>query len=328
MFDDDEVLLKVQAVSDDFDADVIIYNGGIDRGDDHNFIKLCAGRKNKKKNVLFVLTTPGGDAHAAYRIARCLQSNYEKFSIFVPGWCKSAGTLLAIGAHEIIIGQFGELGPLDVQKGKPDELWETSSGLTEDSALEFLENKAFKMLVDYLHGIKSLSQGQVTFGTAADVAAKLVVGQLEPVYRQIDPAKIGENARAMSIATDYGLRLNLHSRNLKSRKSLAKLVSAYSSHGFVIDEKEAGELFSVVIKPTSVLEDLCEALGDSAYFPGDDGKPQIRYANEEITNEADEPTTETPAESPDLDGGNSGGAGGTPPDVQEGVVQLHTPRTS
>jgi hypothetical protein len=325
MSEEEEKLAKIQVVSDHFDADVIIYNGSLDSGDDHTFLKVSVARKNKRKNVLLVLTTPGGEAHSAYRIARYLQNNYQKFSVFVPGWCKSAGTLLAIGAHEIIIGELGQLGPLDVQRGKPDELWETSSGLTEDAALDFLEKTAFKMLGDYLLGIKGISRGQVTFGTAAEVAAKLVVGQLEPIYRQINPAKIGENARAMSIATDYGMRLNLHSQNLSNRKSLNKLVSAYSSHGFVIDEKEARELFINVSKPNSVLEELCEALGDEAYFPIDGDEPLILYANQEQSNEATHPSNETTAEPSHDDGAGSGGAGNAPLDVPDVVVPLHSP---
>ncbi len=135
-----------------------------------------------------------------------------------------------------------------------------ASGLTEDAALERLEETAFRMFKDYLYGIKGLSRGQVTFSTAADVAAKLIIGQLQPVYAQINPAKIGENARAMNIAVDYGKRLNMHSQSLRSRRSLDKLASAYSSHGFVIDKKEAEELFSSVHEPTSLLEDLCESI--------------------------------------------------------------------
>jgi hypothetical protein len=47
---------------------------------------------------------------AAYRIARALRHNYEKLHIFIPRECKSAGTLLLIGATSLIISE--EFSPL------------------------------------------------------------------------------------------------------------------------------------------------------------------------------------------------------------------------
>ena len=47
-----------------------------------------------------------------------------KTAYFIPRRCKSAGTLLLIGATSLIISDRGELGPLDVQLSKPDEIFE------------------------------------------------------------------------------------------------------------------------------------------------------------------------------------------------------------
>ncbi len=70
------------------------------------------------------------DADVAYRIARCLQHRYERITAVISGQCKSAGTLLAIGAHELAFSDHGELGPLDVQLRKADDMWAATSGLT------------------------------------------------------------------------------------------------------------------------------------------------------------------------------------------------------
>ena len=37
--------------------------------------------------------------------------------------CKSAGTLLALGADEIIMSNLSELGPLDIQLPDRDYIW-------------------------------------------------------------------------------------------------------------------------------------------------------------------------------------------------------------
>lgn len=72
--------------------------------------------------MLFMLVTTGGDADAAYRLATTLQNHYETITCYVTGYCKSAGTLVAIGAHSLVMSDCGELGPVDVQLYKEDEI--------------------------------------------------------------------------------------------------------------------------------------------------------------------------------------------------------------
>src|SRR6266478_9667534 len=78
------------------DADLLLYNAPIERHLDQRVIELCNSMR-RRPNVALILVTTGGDADAAYRIATCLQSKYKRFSLLVPGYCKSAGTLVALG---------------------------------------------------------------------------------------------------------------------------------------------------------------------------------------------------------------------------------------
>ena len=96
-----------------------------------------------RKHCVLILTTSGGDADAAYLMARYLRRSYEKVTICVFGYCKSAGTLLALGAHEIVMGERGELGPLDVQVSTKDEMFPSRSGLEIFASLEVLKAHAF-----------------------------------------------------------------------------------------------------------------------------------------------------------------------------------------
>jgi membrane-bound ClpP family serine protease len=99
------------------DADVYLYNGETRRPSDEEVLCCCMDRK-RRKNAILILVTEGGDPDAAYRIARCFQEHYELFTCIVPGYCKSAGTLITIGAHELVMTDGGELGPLDIQDVK------------------------------------------------------------------------------------------------------------------------------------------------------------------------------------------------------------------
>ena len=138
---------KVTALADEIAAanecDVLLLNGEIHPLAGRQFIKTLASRPHAK-NVLLLLVTPGGDPDAAFKIGRALQNGYSRVTIFVPGWCKSAGTLIALSAHELVIADEGELGPLDIQIAKSDEIMELGSGLTVDAAMKSLEATASK----------------------------------------------------------------------------------------------------------------------------------------------------------------------------------------
>lgn len=255
----------IDAVASALDVDVLLYNGPILRPVDIKMHTACRQR-DKRKNVLLVLVTEGGDPDAAYRISRCLQEHYEKFTCIVPGWCKSAGTLIAIGAHELVFTGAGELGPLDVQMSKRDDLIEMQSGQTVVAALSSLQEKAFSAFQQFFLEMQVNSGGRITLRTAADLAATLTIGLLSPLYRQIDPMQVGEAGRASSIAQQYGMRLDESAKNLKT-DALNFLISGYSNHGFVIDMKEATKLFHRV-RPANQLEnDFIELLGDWGLKP-------------------------------------------------------------
>jgi ClpP class serine protease len=62
-----------------------------------------------------VLHTPGGLVLAAMQIARAVEAHPAKVTIFVPIYAMSGGTLIALAADEIVMGEFSMLGPIDPQ---------------------------------------------------------------------------------------------------------------------------------------------------------------------------------------------------------------------
>lgn len=229
----------VKQIATQYNADVFYYAGLISREGYELVTQYCMAHTPKKDACLF-LATYGGDADVAYRIARAFRHNYEKLHIFIPRECKSAGTLLLIGATSLIISDRGELGPLDVQLSKPDEIFERSSGLDIMQSLRVLREETLSVFTRYLIDIK-VGSG-ITARTAAEIACKLTVGVFSPIYAHIDPITLGEVQRAIAIAYEYGERLDSYDHNLKP-DALARLVTGYPSHGFVVDRKEARELF-------------------------------------------------------------------------------------
>jgi Serine dehydrogenase proteinase len=292
-----DVYVAARSVAQRLDCDIAIINSDIERGVDNAFI-VKVRKYHQAKNLLLFIITPGGDADAAYRIARCAQDNYERVTVFVSGYCKSAGTLCVLGANEIVMSDQGELGPLDVQLYKRDELGEMHSGLVIGEALQTLQQQAFSMFEHYFLAIKRRSAGTVTFKTATETAAKMVTGLFQPIYSQIDPSLIGDIGRSMTIAKDYGQRLHIKSQNFTS-ETLRMLVESYPAHGFVIDRREAGELFRHVRAPDEDEARLARLLAPISRFPQDDEKiVEFLYPNAELEKVLKENEDATDSEAP------------------------------
>ncbi len=229
------------------ETDILVYAGAVERRGYESLCKTLDG--HRQKNALLVLCTYGGDPNAGYRVARALHHNYPtgRVSVLVPDLCKSAGTLICIGAHELVIADRGELGPLDVQVAKPDELLASGSGLDIVRGLASLRLGVLESFREYLLEINAGSG--ISTRMAAELATQLAVGTFEPIFAQIDPIRLGEMEAALSIANAYGKRLADKSKNLKPN-ALGKLVNSYPSHSFVIDRKEARDLFENVRQPS------------------------------------------------------------------------------
>src|SRR5260370_41272690 len=125
-----------------------------------------------------------------------------QFTVLVPSYCKSAGTLVALGANELMMSIFAELGPLDVQLAKYGELGERRSGPTTRSALDSIKDQAFEFFGDTMMEIKSRGRGR--FQTAADLENELALGLFSSICRQLDPLPIGEEHPDPHISLDYG----------------------------------------------------------------------------------------------------------------------------
>jgi ClpP class serine protease len=62
-----------------------------------------------------IIHTPGGLVLAAMQIARAVEAHPAKVTVIVPVYAMSGGTLIALAADEIVLGEFSVLGPIDPQ---------------------------------------------------------------------------------------------------------------------------------------------------------------------------------------------------------------------
>ena len=241
----------IQRLAREKDANIFVVSGGIYYRLADNLIETLDRVENTKSNAIVFLCTWGGDPNAAFIIARTLKKRYQKFSLYISGQCKSAGTLIALGADEIVMGSKGELGPLDTQLPKEDSFTSTS-GLDSTDAIFSLQLEAFHMFDNVFSDLARKYGHRFTTRTAAKIATDLVVGVLSPVAAQIDPLKLAENQRALRIAKKYGEQLGA------DEKCVHRLIYEYPSHGHVIDFEEAKVIFGERVKSFEPLDIAAE----------------------------------------------------------------------
>lgn len=250
------------------DGDLFVYSGPIDQMGADKFVDMVSARSELSESASLFLTSYGGDADSAFRVARALSHAYERIRVLIAGQCKSAGTLVTLAANEIAFGPWGELGPLDVQIRKPDEIFSGHSGLDELQTLAIITDHGYDAFRQYV--IDLTAGAGISTRSAAQIAASLVAGLLEPIAAQIDPHRLGEAIRAINIASYYGERLA--TSNVKD-DALDRLISGYPTHTFVIDIHEARTLFEVVGQLTDDEVEIAERLQETGGM--------IRYPSEE-----------------------------------------------
>lgn len=143
---------------------------------------------------------------------RTLREHFHRVNIIVPFWAKSAATLCALGGSTIIMDEFGEFGPLDVQLTKDDELpdSEPQSGLIDEYSLNTVENRAIELYQRMMYKLLRKNDipdndEEIDIRIKKSVLSKQVFEYIsnlyKPLFEQIDPYKIGE--KASEISKDY-----------------------------------------------------------------------------------------------------------------------------
>lgn len=196
----------------------------LDHTDAQQFYEILDLYSPKIKNIDLFILSPGGFSDPAFKIARLCQEytqNGGRFSVLTPYYAKSAATILALGADEIVMGSSSELGPIDPQIQITDK-----GGRKRNVPLLALRD-ALKFIKDEIKENPSLT------------------GMYWPQMESIDVMSLGDYNREIESAEQYAIQL-LQARmfkddETKSKNTAKNLVDFYKSHRYVIDRKEARE---------------------------------------------------------------------------------------
>jgi serine dehydrogenase proteinase len=209
-----------------------------------------------------LIQSGGGDIHHAHRCLRVLRRSGGKVTAFIPFWCKSAATYVALGTDEMLFGVDGELGPLDTQMGDPSGSLERRSALNEFRSLEYIRNHALETL-NMLYLFMMDKHMDVPY--ALDRAQAGIGEFVGPLYHQVRSQNLGEFYRYLTISEEYGIRVmrrwGYASRSEDEISKMVKhLVWDYPAHEFVIDLQEAQDMKLNATAMPADLDRLCTAV--------------------------------------------------------------------
>jgi ClpP class serine protease len=153
----------------------------------------------------FVIHTPGGLVLAAMQIARAMEAHKAKVTVYVPVYAMSGGTLIALAADEIVLGEFSVLGPIDPQiAGLPAaSIVKARDSKPIEGVFDLtlvLADVAEKALAQVKQGAVELLTPRMERSAAEALAAKLAGGQWTHDY-----ALTASEAQALGLPVKVGM---------------------------------------------------------------------------------------------------------------------------
>jgi len=189
-----------------------------------------------------LVVSRGGDPIVSWRVVSLLRERFDKVFVLIPYEAYSAATLIALGADEIVMHPFSNLGPVDPQlrgvkkiPGKPGEQEEIRFGAEDLSHyIDFVRKDV---------GISDQEQMERAF--------ELVCGEVGSI-------PIGIAKRSSNLALSLGEKLlKLHMDDHNKVKAISEALNkSFYHHGYPVGRKEAKEIGLKVSDAPMTLESL------------------------------------------------------------------------
>jgi hypothetical protein len=198
--------------------------------------------------ISLILYTSGGDTAAAWNLVNLVRMFCDEFEVIAPSKCRSAGTLVCLGADRIVMTKQATLGPIDPEIQHP--LGPAIPGASGD-ARAAVSVEAVKGYLD----------------TVGDCAGSAVarVQALTSLADKVHPLVLGQIFRSRQQIRDLANRLlNRHSSEKETIDKIVDfLCSESGSHDYTINRREAEDLGLNVEKCPIELYCTVKAISDS-----------------------------------------------------------------
>ena len=198
------------------------------------FIKQVNTIKDNDSVDLLILSN-GGDPIVPWRIISILREKFKHISVLVPYTAYSAATLLTLGADEIIMHPYANLGPLDPQLTFPDKTGKTKTIGYED-------------IIKYIDFVKDVSNNEPS----------VLIDALDKLTKELPPTLIGFAKRSSSLGlTMCEKLLKTHMTDDDKINEIKNLLhNNFYHHGYPLSRKEAKNLGLPIKESNSAIEEL------------------------------------------------------------------------
>ena len=192
------------------------------------------------KEIDFLIVSNGGDPITSLRMMSLLRERFEKISVLLPYVAYSAATVLALGADEIVMHPYSNLGPVDPQ---------LTVSHKDDSGNQEHFQFSSEDLVNYIDFIKH--------DVGVTDQAHLI-SSVQPLIKDVGSLAIGSAKRSQMLSLSLSERmLRSHIDDANQVKTIARaLNSSYYHHGYAVGRKEAQEIGLPVNTPDEEIENI------------------------------------------------------------------------
>lgn len=193
-----------------------------------------------EEEVDFLIVSNGGDPITSLRIISLLRERFNKVYVLLPYVAYSAATVLALGADEIVMHPYSNLGPVDPQL--------TVSHSNEKGVQEHLQFSS-EDLRNYVEFIKN---------DVGITDQEHLVSAIQPLLKDVGTLPIGSAKRGQQLSLTLSEKmLALHTKDTDKAKKIARtLNSSYYHHGYAVGRREAKTMGLPVTIPDKELEIL------------------------------------------------------------------------
>lgn len=186
----------------------------------------------KTENIDLFLYTAGGDTMVPWRLVSMIREYCDSFSVIVPYKAHSAGTMIALGADEIVMSDLSEISPIDPS---------TANVFNPTDPV----NPQNKMPISVEDVIAYFDLAQNKFGIKNDEDLTKIFNKFFDANPQIHPLALGNVNRTHNLIRLIAKRLLKSHKSKMEDNEIEKIVEYFTeklySHQYFIGRKEAKE---------------------------------------------------------------------------------------
>ena len=192
------------------------------------------------ENIDLLIVSNSGDPIVSLRIISILRERFKSIGVLVPYVAFSAATILALGADEIVMHPYSNLGPVDPQLTVTRQ---TPAG--QASNMQF-SSEDIRNYIEFIRkdvGITDQAELISAFNSLAS---------------EVGSVPIGYSRRSQQLSLSLSEKmLGTHMEDKSRAATIAQtLNTSYYHHGYAVNRAEASEIGLNVVNPDEKLEQL------------------------------------------------------------------------